>query len=61
MYAIKRGGKYLCGFMFRDGYDYRDINEISYFAWLVTTSNQDEKQIIDLASEYDGKIVSIRS
>ena len=35
MFVIKWHGAYLCGFTFREGYDYRRPGEISYFAHIL--------------------------
>jgi hypothetical protein len=56
MYAIKRRGRFLCWFTFRDGFDYRSKYEISVFAHVYgePTITEEMKQ---LAQTYDGKIV----
>lgn len=58
MYAIRKDGKYLCCFMFRDGFDYREREEVSYFAYFVGSETITDK-LRDLAKKEEGKIVQV--
>ena len=57
-YVIKRNGKYLCGFDFKDDHDYRYKEQVSEFSYILSVKKM-EMGFFRLAKHYDGKIKRI--